>query len=275
MRTLAGSLASHLTQECTTLAWCWKVTRTDGAVFGFTTHDKPITLAGVTYEAETGLSASAAQAMAGASVDNLDVSGYLGSAAITEADMMAGVWDGAAVEVRVVNWADTSQHVVMQTGTIGQIKLTDGQFVAEMRSLSQALQQTVGRSMTRRCDAELGDTRCGVNLASYTVTGTVTGVTSRQVFAATDLPISNGGLLTWTAGANAGRQMEVKSASAGSITMALPMAFDVQVGDTYTVTAGCDKNLSTCSGTYANAARFRGFPHIPGPDVLYQYPDAK
>lgn len=275
MRSAAAGMITHLGQEVTTLAWCWKVTRTDGQVFGFTTHDRSITLAGVTYSAESGLSASAAQAKAGASVDNLDIAGYVGGPFVTEDDLMAGLWDGAAIEVRVVNWADTTQTVFMQSGTIGQIKLVDGQFVAEMRGLSQALQQPVGRVMSRRCDADLGDARCGIDLALHTVTGSVTGVTSRQVFAATDLPTLPGGLLTWTGGANAGRAMEVKSASGGTITLSLPMPYDIAVADTYAISAGCDKNLSTCRDVYANAINFRGFPYIPGPDALYQYPNAQ
>lgn len=275
MRSAGAGMIAHLGQETTTLAWCWKVTRRDAQVFGFTTHDRDLVLDGVTYAAESGLSASAAQAKAGGSVDNMDISGYLQAGAVSEDDILAGVWDGAAVEVRVVNWADTSQVVYVQRGTLGNLRLEGGQFVAEMRSLSQALQQTVGRTMTRRCDANLGDTRCGVTLSSYTVTGSASAVTDRQTFAATTLPASSGGLLTWTAGENAGLAMEVKIASAGSITLALPMPHDIAVGDTYSVSAGCDKNLGTCRDIFANAVNFRGFPHIPGMHKLLDYPSPK
>jgi uncharacterized phage protein (TIGR02218 family) len=43
------------------------------------------------------------------------------------------------------------------------------------------------------------------------------------------------------------------------------------VGDGFTVTAGCDKRFDTCSIRFANAANFRGFPHIPGNDVVIRY----
>lgn len=274
MRAAGAGMISHLGQETTTLAWCWKVTRRDAQVFGFTTHDRDLVISGVTYLAGTGFSASAAQARAGANVDNLDIAGMLDSSAIAEADLLAGLWDGAAVDVFVVNWADTTQSVIVQTGHIGNVSLKGASFSAEMRSLSQALQQTVGRTMTRRCDADLGDARCGITLSTYTSAGSVTGVTDRQTFAATDLPASVGGLLTWATGANAGLAMEVKSASAGSITLALPMPYDIAAGDTYSVASGCDKNLSTCRDTFANTVNFRGFPHIPGVDAVMAYPDA-
>jgi uncharacterized phage protein (TIGR02218 family) len=68
--------------------------------------------------------------------------------------------------------------------------------------------------------------------------------------------------------------MEVKTASAGSITLALPMPYPIEAGDAYTASAGCDKNASTCAGSFDNILNFRGFPHIPGPDAVLAYPDA-
>ena len=37
-----------------------------------------------------------------------------------------------------------------------------------------------------------------------------------------------------------------------------------------TLTAGCDKTLSICANRFANAANFRGFPHMPGNDFIIQ-----
>ena len=275
MKTISTALKTHLQGETTTLAWLWKVTRQDSQVFGFTTHDSDISLSGITYAAATGMLASAAQAKTGASVDNMEMAGMLDSAAITDADVLAGLWDNAAIVVSLCNWSDLTQGaMIVQTGTIGNVSVGGIGYKAEMRSLGQALQQTVGRTMRRQCDANLGDTRCGVTLATYTVTGTVTGTTSRQVFAATTLPSRPNGVLTWTTGANNGLTMEVKADSAGTITLALPMPYDIAIGDTYSVAAGCDKNLSTCRDVFSNVNRFRGFAHIPGIDSIRMYPNA-
>ena len=43
-------------------------------------------------------------------------------------------------------------------------------------------------------------------------------------------------------------------------------------GDTFTVTAGCDKRFATCRDRFANGINFRGFPQIPGNDFLVAYP---
>jgi len=48
----------------------------------------------------------------------------------------------------------------------------------------------------------------------------------------------------------------------------------IAAGDTFTVTAGCDKRFATCNGRFNNAVNFRGFPHIPGNDFVIRYPVA-
>jgi uncharacterized phage protein (TIGR02218 family) len=106
VKTLPAGLQAHLDTGATTLAWCWKVTRTDATVMGFTDHDRDLVFDGVTFAAATGFTASEAVSSLGLSVDNLEVEGALAAAAITEEDLAAGLYDGAGVELWRVNWAD-------------------------------------------------------------------------------------------------------------------------------------------------------------------------
>lgn len=78
----------------------------------------------------------------------------------------------------------------------------------------------------------------------------------------------DGGLLTFNTGACAGFSMEIKSYVPGQITLALPMGYQVSVGDTYTAIAGCDHQRSTCVNKFSNIANFRGEPDLPGLDRL-------
>ena len=45
-----------------------------------------------------------------------------------------------------------------------------------------------------------------------------------------------------------------------------PTTFEVEVGDTFAITAGCNKTLGVCIGRFANKDNFRGFPHVPVSD---------
>src|SRR3990170_2215626 len=113
MKTLPLGLQDHLDTGATTLAWCWKVERRDGSILGFTDHDRDIVFDGVTFAAATGFTASEVVSALGLSVDNLEVEGALAAAAITEADLAAGVYYGATVELWRGNWGGAAQRVLM------------------------------------------------------------------------------------------------------------------------------------------------------------------
>jgi uncharacterized phage protein (TIGR02218 family) len=275
MRTLSAALEAHLALSVTTLATLWKVTRADGLIYGFTDHDEDLVIAGVTYKASTGYARSAVRATLGFTPDNLELSGALASSAITAADIRAGLWDYAVVEIFYCNWADLTQGVgKLSKGKLGAIKDGRNGFVSELLGLSSHLGQAIGRVYSPACDANLGDARCTVSLAPFTKAGAVTAVTSKRAFADAARAEANGyfdgGKLTWLTGNNAGLKMEVKTflLAGGAFTLQLPMPFAVQVGDTYSAIHGCDKTPATCIATFANIVNFRGFPNVPGPRRL-------
>ena len=85
----------------------------------------------------------------------------------------------------------------------------------------------------------------------------------------------DGGLITWTSGANAGRKMDVRTFAAGVFTLFLPMPSEIATGDGYSIQLGCDKTFSTCCARFSNGVNFRGEPHVPGTDAVLDYPDGK
>ncbi|MGE0252403.1 MAG: DUF2163 domain-containing protein [Dongiaceae bacterium] len=281
MKTAGSPLATHIAGETTTLATCWKVTRRDGAIFGFTDFDKDLTVESLLYQARSGYTRSAIHTIANLAVDNLDIESAIDSETLSAADLRAGVWDGATVEIFLVNWANLANgQIILKRGTIGEVELKDTVFRAELRGLSQALSQQIVELYTPDCRADLGDARCKVNLAALTVTGALTAVTDRRSFADSARGESvnywNGGLLTWTSGANVGRKMEVKAfGSGGTFTLFLPMPSTVAIGDNYSLRPGCDKKFSTCKDRYNNVRNFRGEPNVPGNDQVLAYPDGK
>uniref|UniRef100_UPI002627E63D DUF2163 domain-containing protein n=1 Tax=uncultured Amaricoccus sp. TaxID=339341 RepID=UPI002627E63D len=279
MKTIDAALQAHLDGGATTLAWCWRITRSDGQVLGFTNHDRGLTFAGTDFEPESGFGASEVRSGSDLSVDAQDAEGVLSSDRITEADILDGRWDNATVELWRVNWQATGQRVLMRRGAVGQIRRGRVSFVAEVRSLAHLLDQTVGRSYQYACDAALGDGRCKVALSNpdWNGGGSVTSLVRDRVFSASGLGGFAGGLftagvLTWSSGANDGREAEVlRHAAAGgmvTITLLEPPVRDIVVGDGFTIQAGCDKTTATCRARFDNILNFRGFPHIPGSGEL-------
>jgi uncharacterized phage protein (TIGR02218 family) len=279
MKTLPPPLQAHLNTATTTLAWCWRIARTDGTRFGFTDHDRDLSFDNTVFEAATGFTASEIKDALGLSVDNLEVSSALKSDRLNEDDLAAGLYDDAAVEIWRVNWADPEQRVLMRSGSLGEVRRSGPAFTAEVRGLAHYLQQPKGRLYQSGCDADLGDARCGVDLdnPAFRGTGTVLAAASGRRLTASGLAAYAAdwftrGLLTFTSGANIGRAQEVKrhtlAGTATTVELWHPTAHPFAPGDTFTVTAGCDKQLATCRARFANALNFRGFPHMPGPDYV-------
>ena len=83
------------------------------------------------------------------------------------------------------------------------------------------------------------------------------------------------GRLAWLSGANAGAVARVQAHGVRSgvveIELAAPAAYPVAEGDAFEIIAGCDGRAETCRAKFANFARFRGCPHIPGNDVLIRH----
>ena len=81
----------------TTLATCWKITRRDGVVLGFTDHVRDLEVDGVTYRAGSGYTRTAIRSTADLAVDNLDVESVFSDDGITEEDLRTGKYDFADV----------------------------------------------------------------------------------------------------------------------------------------------------------------------------------
>lgn len=279
MKLLPAGLEAHLASGATTLCWCWRLTRNDGARFGFTDHDKPLVFDATTFEASAGFTASDIKDGIGLSVDNLEVSGALTSAALTDDDLSAGRYDDARVEIFRVNWNDVSQRVLMRSGSLGEVRRAGQSFSAEVRGLQHYLQQPKGRLFQYACDADLGDARCGVNLASSTYggTATITTMLTARRFVVSGLDgyahdFFSRGLATFTSGSALGASIEIKAHTKKSGVTTIDLWTEAEgppaSGDTLTVTAGCDKRIQTCRARFANAINFRGFPSMPGNEYL-------
>lgn len=273
MRDLPAAFAAHLAGGVTTLCRCWSLRRRDGTALGFTDHDRDLTFAGLVHAARTGLEAAEASAEAGFAVSGGDVAGALSSLGLTEADIAGGLYDGASVETWLVDWTNPQTRLLLDIGTIGEIRREGDAFVAELRGVAARLDAEVGRSYRATCGADLGDARCRVDLSAWRTGGRVLAVpepaTLRVSLAGRfDDGLFTGGQLAWTAGANAGTAVDLRLQAGDLVELWEMPPRPVAEGDAFTLTAGCDKRLATCRDRFANAVNFQGFPHMPGNDAV-------
>ena len=173
MKQISEALRQHLAQEVTTLATCWKLTRRDGVSLGFTNHDQDINLDGTLYKAAAVFQSSAVTSSLGLNADNYDLEGVLSADAITDDDILAGLYDYAEIICFMVNYTDASMGGLhIKTGWLGEVTMSGQQFVAEVRGIADVMQRTVGEHFSPTCRASLGDEVCGVDVANYSVNST-------------------------------------------------------------------------------------------------------
>lgn len=275
-RSIDSLLKAHFATETTSIATLWKITRRDGVVQGFTDHDQDITYDGTVYAAATGFTPSDIDLKSDFGVSNLEVDGILDSSAITDAELMAGLYDYAEIIISLINYSDTSQGtLITKRGYLGEITMNRNNFTAEVRGLSQCLQQNFVELYSPTCRANLGDARCGVDVAAFTggpvtITTLIDGKKFETDGVVTDATWFRGGKVLWLTGDNAGLESEVKEYTAEAVlVITLDTPYTVAVGDTFNVIAGCDKVFTTCKGKFNNALNFRGEPHIAGQDAVF------
>ena len=279
----AAGLYAHLATGATTVCRAWAVVRRDGTVYGFTDHDRDLAFEGIAFLASTGLTARALQQTTGLSVDNTEALGALSDVSVSEADLLAGRFDGAEVRAWLVNWASVEDRVLQFRGTFGEVSRAGGAFQAELRGLTESLNQPQGKAYQRTCPAILGDAACGFELTQpgYFTERAVDVVIDQRIFrfasfAGFDDRWFERGRMVGVTGAASGLIGVVKNdriAGAGrEIELWQSLGSDLMPGDMIRIDAGCDKRSATCRVKFGNFLNFRGFPHIPGEDWLTSYP---
>jgi len=283
MRVVNAALLAHLASGATTVARCWKVTRQDGVVRGFTDHDRDLVFDGVVFGASTGLDAAALQQTTGLSVNNGQAMGALSDFSLSEADIRAGRYDRAEVVAWLVNWQAPEERVVQFAGTLGEIRRVGGAFEAELRGLSEALNRPVGRAYHKACSAVLGDTACGFDVLApgYFVERPMGANDTAEHFEFAGLVNFEArwfqnGYLRVLSGAAAGLGGVIRSDgfrdSVRVVDLWQALAVAPVAGDLLRLEAGCDKRAETCRLKFHNFLNYRGFPHIPGSDWAMSYP---
>lgn len=167
MRQIPEEMAARIESGAAGLCHIWLLERADGTRMGFTDHDADLVVEGVRCRASSGWTAGAAESAVGLSAGSASVAGGLDDAAVTEADVAAGLYDRARVELWRVDWVKPELRVRLWVGALAAIRREGEGFTADLAGPMAALETVVGRTYGRACDALLGDGRCRVDLAAW------------------------------------------------------------------------------------------------------------
>jgi len=250
---------------------CMKIVPVVGSTIYLTDHVTDLVMSGHTYISTSGYQFTGYSAGSDFSPSTIDIEGIAGVAGISRAAISSGVFDGARCYVFATDWTSpTEDEEQITVGVFGKATIMDDRYTITGVSLIDALNQTVVDTYGAQCPKKFGGTEyagCGVSLAAYTVTGTLTSVSNAGVFTDTARTEANdtftGGTFRFTTGANAGlKAIEIKSYASDTVEVYEPFYYTPAIGDAYEMVRGCRKRLSDCQA-YGNVLNFGGFLWIP------------
>jgi hypothetical protein len=165
--TIPSGLKTHIQQDVTTLAYAYKVTYNDpilgNQIIGITTTDQDVVLAGVTYRAGLGVNPSSISSEVNTIPASTEVDGFFSIDGVLEADILAGKWDNASVEIMIYNWASPADGVVtLFKGRIASVRIEGRKYLFELTDLIDLLSLNVGELTSPACRADLFDAKCKV-----------------------------------------------------------------------------------------------------------------
>ncbi len=257
-----------------TRAFFWRIERRDGVALGFTSHDRDLTLDGLTLRAAPGIRPAALRLGTEIAGDETQIEGALTHRAISAADLAAGRFDGAGVSVGSIDW-QTGTAQVLFVGSIGQTEAVGEGFSAQLQSLKATLDFDPVPRTSPGCRARFCGPGCNLSPARFTHEAVVESLD----------PGANGvrigdivpgnflfGELRWLDGEATGLRHAIIAEDDGLLVLGDSIPQGAAPGSRIALREGCDRTIATCSSRFGNAVNFRGEPFLPGNDLVARYP---
>lgn len=274
-RSLSSEFLSHLQSSHTTLCVCVLITRRDDFTVAVTSADVDVSFLDTTYKSKGAVVTSNMSSTLGEITDNLDCNFLVSSDLITREQILSNLYDDANIDVWFVNYLDPSVRQKVFSGYIGDVSVPGDSARFSIKSQANKLERSIVDVTVATCRNKFGDTMCGYNSSSVTWSDAVVSISSDNTIVCDNTDITGKaenyfayGKVVWTSGDNEGSEMEVSSSLGSSLTLLRRPDFPVQVGDQFSVTAGCSKTPDQCRGKFNNMINFNGEPHIPGTEYL-------
>lgn len=163
--------------------------------------------------------------------------------------------------------------IVIFRGVMGEADMSSSAAYVTINDYRSLLSQNMPRNLYQAsCPHRVYDSRCTLNAATYTGSFSATAGSTNTAINCAWIAAPGGsgtwtlGTMAFTSGLNSGISRTVSLWSGTTLFPLQPFPFSVSTGDTFTVTAGCDKQMSTCTA-FGNLANFGGEPYIPIPEI--------
>lgn len=284
MRTVPAGLQTELNGVSSGLCRLVTITRRNNDVVRFAEHQENLTVSAQVYTAAKGIRMSSIPFEVNRIESTVDFEITLeDGGTIDPDDLRNGLYDGAQINISAVSFVTPANgKVSLWNGQAGQVELTDrGYAKIQAIGLFSKGREIPLEHYTPTCRVDLGSPRCGVSLAPWELTRTVTGVGGVLGYS---VGFSGGaiparyrlGLLIPQSPAKAfGEAFEIRTVHSTSfVKLYIKPAGIIEAGDVVKITPGCDFTMDGTQGCafWNNSANFQGEPHVPGAseEIIYR-----
>jgi len=267
------------------MADLYTITAKNGITLRQTTADADLYVGGFWYDSNLVMTRGTTRLIAGVEIDTLDVTLYpmpenrLGALPLSQG-VRQGILDGADFLLERAFYTPTFAEedyigkIIRFAGKVSDIEdFTRSEIPIKVKSHLEVLNTLIQREIYQPgCRRILYGPGCDLAKESYGTNATATAGTTAQVLYSTLAGPERTfvlGTITMTSGANSGESRTVKNYCAGVFTLTNPLPVPPAPGDTFRAYAGCDRQMTTCSGVFNNLARFSGEPFIPPAETAY------
>ena len=263
--------------ELDTAASWWRIHRRDGVALGFTTHDRDLWFGGILHRSAPGMLPSAIRKSASLADDEAEVEGALAHDTIRSGDIATGRFDGARIESGIVDW-ETLQNAALYTGSIAAVRQDGIGFTAQLQSAKADLDVDPIPRASPSCRARFCGPGCGLSARGFTIRAVCQSIdhdANALSLSLTLPPLYLRGEMRWLDGPHTGLTMKIIGQSGSALELDTALDPATAPGHRVLLRQGCDKTIATCASRFGNAINFQGEPHLPGNDLLAQYPQPR
>jgi uncharacterized phage protein (TIGR02218 family) len=248
------------------------ITRVDGTVIRFAESDTAIVVGSDTYAVVPGFQVSAVTHTINGDMPSCQMVAVHGlGATFDSGDIDAGLFDGATVQIYIVDRLNLTRKGLLFTGAISNIAcdVFEHKVSFDVKGAASFSKILMTQKRSPMCRTDLFSVLCGLNKASYAVSATVASITNHFAFTVSGLAQADGYFSQGVAVTSAGVAFQIASwtNSSQTINTYLPSDQFLSVGRTMTLYPGCDKTMGPAGcgkfsgGNYLN---FQGEPHFSG-----------
>ncbi|MBP2638448.1 MAG: hypothetical protein H6Q72_4355 [Firmicutes bacterium] len=256
----------------------YDITLKSGTVLRYTDYDQNVTVDGITYSAHgPTIKRGRTKLSSTISVDSVGITMYVVQTDLIGATPIMtlvhnGGFDDAECTVYICFMSAPGIVVGRVLWFSGNIDIQDaGGMEISMDNLSIMSKANIdypSRKYYPTCPYVLYGAGCGVNIANYTVAGTIVQAVSKRVLY-TSLTFTDGyydlGGIKFTSGVLTGVKMAIQDSYAANGHLIMLVSLDALPGydDTFEIYPGCNQLPATCQSKFNNWNRNRATPYIP------------